>query len=242
MALHVWAERTREELGAVLGEGLVILPIGATEQHGTHLATGTDALIAGSLAESAAREAVHNSPRELILAPTIPVGASDHHFLFGGTLSLQAETVTQVLVDLLRSVGESGGSRALIVNGHGGNTGPCNTAAQVASTRYGMHVGCLNYWSVLPPGFPHEVGHAGVFESSLVRHIAPRLVHAPPPAQPRPVIPAVSGVVVHSQRVWQRLDGYTDQPADATADLGAAWYAQLRDALAERIVELAEAL
>lgn len=242
MALHIWSECTRERLGEIVGEALVILSIGATEQHGPHLPTGTDALIAESLAASAAREAVKDSARELVLAPTIPVGASDHHFPFGGTLSLQAETTTAVLVDLLRSIHECGGSRALIVNGHGGNTGPCNTAAQIASTRYGMHVGYLNYWAVLPWDFPHSVGHAGTFESSLVSHLAPLLVHAPLPAQPRPVPPAVPDVVLHSEVVWRTIDGYTDQPSEADAELGSAWFTQLRDALAERIVALAGAL
>ena len=63
-----------------------MLPVGSTEQHGPHLATGTDALLAAAIAERAAAAAAR--PETILLAPTLAYGASDHHLPFGGTLSL----------------------------------------------------------------------------------------------------------------------------------------------------------
>jgi len=127
---------------------VVVLPIGATEQHGPHLPTGTDSLIVGAVAREAVRRAAGPSTRNLVLTATVR-SALGPSLPLGGTLSLQTETVTGVLLDLLRSVQRAGGSRVFIVNGHGGNRGPCHSAAHAASTRYGMHVGYLDYWALL---------------------------------------------------------------------------------------------
>lgn len=244
MNSYVWSDCTRRLLSEILPEAVVVLPIGATEQHGPHLPTGTDALIVGAIAGQAIRRAAGSSPRELVLAPTIPFGASDHHFPFGGTLSLQNETATGVLLDLLRSVHEAGGSRALIVNGHGGNRGPCHSAAHAASTRYGMHVGYLDYWSLLAedPDAARIPGHAGAFETSMVSHLQPSSVGPVPPPAQRPQPPGADGVVLHSEALWRAIDGYSDQPADARAEDGARWLAACAQALASRITDLAGSL
>jgi creatinine amidohydrolase len=243
MKTYDWAECTRTVLGQILPEAVVVLPIGATEQHGPHLPTGTDALIVGAVAREAVRRAADTTTRALVLAPTIPVGASDHHFPFGGTLSLEAETVTRVLLDLLRSVHHDGGSRVLLVNGHGGNRGPCHSAAQAASVRYGMHVGYLDYWTLLVGnGDGTRIpGHAGAFETSMVAHLNPgAIAELPEPAarQPRPDI---DDVVVHSETIWRAVDGYTDQPANARAEDGERWFRACVESLSARIVDLAAA-
>ena len=46
---------TMDEVGEAAAAGAVaVLPVGATEQHGPHLATGTDTLLAAQVAEAAA--------------------------------------------------------------------------------------------------------------------------------------------------------------------------------------------
>jgi creatinine amidohydrolase len=239
-----WANCTRTLLSDLLVEAVVVLPVGATEQHGPHLPTGTDALIVGAIAGEAVRRAGEFSPRPLVLTPALPFGASDHHFPFGGTLSLQNETVTSVLLDLLRSVHEAGGSRVLIVNGHGGNRGPCHSAAHAASTRFGMHVGYLDYWSLLAddPEAARIPGHAGAFETAMVVHLRPSGVGPLPPPAQRPHRPGADGVVLHSEALWRAIDGYSDQPADARAEDGARWFESCAQALASRITELAGSL
>lgn len=249
MTVHEWSELTREQLGALLPEALVVLAVGATEQHGPHLPTGTDALVVEAVVRGAAAAFV--SERDLVLAPVLAFGASDHHFPFGGTLSLRVETMTEVLLDLARSVAAAGGRRLLIVNGHGGNRGACHSAVQRAATAHGLLAAYADYWELLladappGPGDPPVPGHAGGFESSLVAHLRPELVRelpdrpAPPPdAGPDPGPDPGLGVTVHEQAAWTRIDGFTDRPADADAEAGRRWFDACVAALATRIERL----
>jgi creatinine amidohydrolase len=240
--LH-WAECDRETLRRHLPSALVVLPIGAVEQHGPHLPTGTDAFIVQAIVEAAVRQAAPDAPRDLVLAPTVRFGASDHHFPFGATLSLTVETLTQVLLDLARSVAVAGGRRMLIVNGHGGNRGACHAAAAAAASRHGLSVGHLDYWQLLTGrgGGTPIPGHAGAFETSMVEHLRPALVTGAPHRPSPPAVPEVADVMLHDQEVWRRLDGYTDDPSVATAASGARWFTRCVAQLAERIVAVAGA-
>lgn len=244
MTAYQWHTCDRIVLGSVLPESLVVLPIGAVEQHGPHLPSGTDGMIVAAVTSAAARLAAERAARDVVVAPTVPFGASDHHFPFGATLSLTSETATSVLVDLLRSVGRSGASRVLIVNGHGGNRGPCHSAAHVASTRFRLHAAYVDYWALAPAdeSGPPVPGHAGCFETSLVQHLRPELVGTPPARPAQPAIADVGDVLIHTETVWRALDGYTDTPADAAAQAGASWFDACAAALADRIVELAAVL
>ena len=244
--LH-WADCNRETLRQHLPSALVVLPIGAVEQHGPHLPSGTDAFIVEATVEAAVRRAAPSAPRDLVLAPTLRFGASDHHLPFGATLSLTVETLTQVLLDLARSVAVAGGRRMLIVNGHGGNRGACHAASAAAASRYGLSVGHLDYWQLLagpdddsPSGTPIP-GHAGAFETSMIAHLRPALLAAAPHRPAPPSVPDVPDVMLHDQEIWRHLDGYTDDPFTATAEAGARWFTGCVARLSERIVAVAAA-
>ncbi|MEV5764860.1 creatininase family protein [Micromonospora sp. NPDC052213] len=238
-----WADADRQALAEQLPEAVVLLPVGATEQHGPHLPTGTDALIAEAVCDAAARQAAARSPRPLIVTPVIPVGASEHHLPFGGTLSLSPETLSAVLLDLARSVAMQGGRRLVLVNGHGGNVGVCHAVAAAASTRYGLAVGHVDYWRMAEaePEVPVP-GHAGEFETSLVLVLRPEMVGDRAGRGRVPVPPAVPGVDLHTADAWQAIDGYTDRPEAADADTGRRRFGRLVTQLADRIVEIARVL
>lgn len=238
MSATRWADSDRESLRALLPESLVVLAVGATEQHGPHLATGTDALLASTVAERAADLAAPGAARPIVLAPPVPFGASDHHLPFGGTLSLGPETLLAVLGDLARSIAVQGGRRLVVVNGHGGNVGVCHAFAGAASTRHDLTVSCVDYWQLLGPG-EGVPGHAGEFETSLVLAVRPELVRAVKPRDTTPTVATVSDVDVHSGQIWQDIDGYTDRPELADADTGRDRLARAVAALADRLTELA---
>jgi len=82
--MSIWSDLTRDEVGAAARSGAVaVLPVGAVEQHGPHLATGADAV----LAEHAAKAAVERTGD--VMLPVLAYGCSlGHTEHWPGTLSL----------------------------------------------------------------------------------------------------------------------------------------------------------
>lgn len=94
---------------------VALIPVGSTEQHGPHLPLGTDFLTAKALAEEAAAET------GAICTPAIPVGLSEHHRQFWGTLWVTPEHFRGYVRGIATSLAYHGIGRIIYVNGHGGN-------------------------------------------------------------------------------------------------------------------------
>jgi creatinine amidohydrolase/Fe(II)-dependent formamide hydrolase-like protein len=107
---------------------LVLLPVGAIEQHGPHLPLDTDAFDADWLARQVATACSH--PKPLVL-PLIPYGVSYHHEDFPGTLSVRNETMAQIVYDVGMGAARCGATKLVIINGHGGNGPALAFAAQM---------------------------------------------------------------------------------------------------------------
>lgn len=238
-----WDDSTRGELDHVLPESLVLFATGAVEQHGPFLPTGTDTILARTTLERAASIASAGSSRDLVIAPFAPIGASDHHLPFGGTLSLSPVTMLAVLGDVLSSAASAGARRVLIVNGHGGNTGVIHAAAAGASSRSGLAVATLDYWRLSPAHAPGPVpGHAGRFETSLMLAVRPDLVDDRPERLDPPPIARPDAVDLHSAAEWAAIDGYTDHPEEGDSVVGGRILEDIVRALATRIAETAAML
>mgnify|MGYP001768066516 CR=1 FL=1 len=93
----------------------LILVIGSTEQHGRHLTFSTDVWQPWDIARRA------GDRTGVLIAPPVNYGMSLHHLGFPGSLSLQPQTLSAIVSDLLASAYRHGFRRILIVNGHGGN-------------------------------------------------------------------------------------------------------------------------
>jgi mycofactocin system creatininase family protein len=156
MSAERLAEATSPEVEARAAAGpmALLVPLGATEQHGPHLPIGTDVVIAVALAEGAAAEVPG-----AIVAPPMPYGSSGEHWDFAGTLSIGAEATELILVELARSASATFG-RVLFVNGHGGNAVPLTAAVR----RLREESREVRAWS---PRFGGDA-HAGRTETSLM--------------------------------------------------------------------------
>jgi mycofactocin precursor peptide peptidase len=140
----------------------LLLPLGATEQHGPHLPLETDTLIATALADAAA-----GSRPDVAVAPALPYGSSGEHAGFPGTLSLGQAAVEAAIVELVRSADEFAG--VTLVAWHGGNAEPVARAV-VRLRGEGRDV---HAWE---PTLSGGDAHAGRIETSLMLAIAPALV------------------------------------------------------------------
>jgi creatinine amidohydrolase len=113
----VWLnELTWPDVAAYLErpDRIVLIPVGATEQHGAAGPLGVDTYVATSLAEdTAVRSGV-------LCCPPIWFGDSEFHMGFPGTIALRTETLMAVMLDVISSLLRHGFNRIMVINGHKG--------------------------------------------------------------------------------------------------------------------------
>ncbi len=162
---------------------VVLLPLGAIEQHGPHLSVSTDTDLVSSVALAAEKLLADN----ILLCPTLPFGSSNHHLLFGGTISLSPATYTQAIIELVESLIESGFRRIVLLNGHGGNITPVKHALAILSGKFDAtinpNIAFATYWELGgkkfagdPPMESPALSHACEYETSLMLHLFPEKV------------------------------------------------------------------
>ena len=229
-----WQDLTTVDFDDLDPESTVaVLPVGAIEQHGPHLPVETDALIAGRIAE-AAIEAVRDLP--VLLLPLMPVGKSNEHIDFPGTLTLPAETLISVWREIGESVARSGIRKLLFINAHGGQPQVMEIVARELRVRRQMLCVTSSWWHMgLPDGLipaderRHGI-HGGLVETSLVLHLAPDLVCMDKAEDFRPVMAEIAGDNEKLTYVggvgigWQAQDihpaGVAGNAAAATPEIG----------------------
>lgn len=102
---------------AVALRKMVVLPIGAIQQHGPHLPVDADMLIVTTLALAAAAQ----RPERVLVAPTLPYSYNLEAMDFPGTVSVAARTFMDLCVSLVKSFAYHGFDHILLLNGFGPN-------------------------------------------------------------------------------------------------------------------------
>jgi creatinine amidohydrolase len=173
------ANLTSSQTGEALQElEMVLIPVGAHEQHGPALPVSTDALTAQVLS---ALTAALLRPRVGVL-PVIPWGVSWQHQGRPGTITLREETLIAIVLDQVDSLYRQGVQRIVLVNTHGGNTPALTVAAERAKRELGVPMVAPVYAYTLLANAAREVlgdqaiGHGGGDEASAVLAIRPDLV------------------------------------------------------------------
>ncbi|XVQ15791.1 mycofactocin biosynthesis peptidyl-dipeptidase MftE [Spirillospora sp. CA-255316] len=197
----------------VQADPLVLVPVGSTEQHGPHLPLSTDTLIAQAVAGGAAEVLRPRSAAPVLVAPAVAFGASGEHAGFPGTISIGHEVLRAVIVETVRSLALWAG-RVVFVNGHGGNVASLDAAvSRMRAEGHGTAwAGCE---------FPGGDAHAGATETSVMLHLAPRLVRpfGAVTGDSRPLAALMPDLIAHGVRAVSP-SGVLGDPAGATAEEG----------------------
>jgi creatinine amidohydrolase len=218
-----WERLTWPEIESLLGDGppqVALLPVGATEQHGPHLPTGTDTIIATELCRMVS--ACTGAP----VLPGLPIGCSyGHGTLLPGTLSLTPERLADTVRDVVGWAAESGIRRVLAVNGHFGNQTPLALAGDhLRHERPDLRFGVLNWWTLTPAIAAETLAdgqdvHANRAETALMMALAPddvrldQLTLADDPDRTEDLVFRYTAPVLSR-------NGVTGRPSEATPELG----------------------
>jgi mycofactocin system creatininase family protein len=216
------AEMTWPDVAQAVANGMttVILPLGATEQHGPHLPLGTDTFRAEALAERLA-----STLPDALVAPALPIGCSDEHSGFAGLLSLDHATLAGVIVDCARRMAAWRVRRLVLLSAHGGNGQALElAAARLSEELPGLQVLVLGSSTTVSDallavaeaeGISGEaVGlHAGDGETSEMLCLRPDLVHM------ERIVPGYAGPMAE---VMPRLLEAGLRPVTPTGTLGEA--------------------
>ena len=181
---RAWADQTATDLtGVAHRDPVVVLPMGAIEQHGPHLPLSTDVDIGWGLLEAAFLRLDASFPAYHL--PMQAIGASDEHADVGGTLTLEGHTAVETIVAMGRAVARAGIRRLVVSNSHGGNRPVIDLAALRLRREEGLLV-VKAHWFRFPrptgesvPASEWEHGlHGGAVETAMMLHLRPDAVRA----------------------------------------------------------------
>jgi creatinine amidohydrolase len=219
---------------------LVILVLGACENHGDHMPFGSDFIFPTEVAKRVATKMSN-----VIVLPTIPYGVSLHHDKFQMTMSINPETMVNIISDLLTSLIQNKIRRVLIINGHDGNIAPIEIAARSIKNKYSeMTIACLESWWILVGQIRKDLfevwdglGHGGEAETSAVLAVRPDLVDLE--SAPKDVIPKLPENI----RIFWKFDeltstGATGSPKKANIRKGQEIVQIIEDILLSFIKEM----
>lgn len=175
---------------AELTDKIVVVPLGANEQHGHHLPLLTDSMIGGEIVRRASEELGDSA----LFLPMQWLGHSPHHLEFPGTVSVSSDTYIRMIEDITESLIRGGFRRILFFNSHAGNMTPTSLALGNVQMRHASANPDL--WLLLSSWFTlaaqaisesgafkqSKISHACEWETSQIMAIRPELVKSERPA------------------------------------------------------------
>ncbi len=243
-----WSRLKASEIRALAERNaIVIVPIGATEQHGPHLPTMVDARLVTEVAQRAARIVARSEP--IVLLPTIPFGMSEHHMSLSGTITLDYATMYGVIRAVVTSAMRHGFKRIFVLNGHGGNTTALQNMVGELTVEFKLPFATGTYWDIAAKSIASLLDrqkallHACEAETSMVMAMAPELVNPDELSQMHgPYIPGLSAIPTVNEGVyrWRQLSsrspiGVIGDATTASADKGEKLLAAISADVAEAL-------
>ena len=233
-----------ENIRAAAKDAILILPVGATEQHGPHLPLTVDTEIPVRIASMVAEKL------KGIVAPPIPYGArslpqSGGGHTFPGTINIRGSVLTDYLRDIIAGYIASGFRSIVILNGHYENESFIFEAVEHCrqdGILEGTKIIAVSWWSLVPdelldklfgghfPGWHAE--HASACETSIMLNLRSDLVGPTRVDNKTPPRPGIYLYPAEPSRISNR--GVLGRTSPATAEIGRA----LCDAICSELIGL----
>jgi len=230
-----WDLSTREFSELDMASIVAILPIGAVEQHGPHLPVRVDAAINAGIIQRAVELKPDDLP--LLVMPALPIGKSDEHLAYPGTLSLPYEVLGKVWFEVAKSAWRAGIRKLIFWNSHGGQPQLMEMVCRQLRIELGMFAVSASWFRTIDASdlySAHELNHGihgGESETSMMLHLHPELVqmqHADDFVSASVALEATGGILTPEGGIgfgWMaqdlHLSGTTGNAAAADAERGA---------------------
>ncbi|MCC6147571.1 MAG: creatininase family protein [Anaerolineaceae bacterium] len=231
--------------------GIAIVPVGAVEEHGPHLPTGTDSIETYEIGLQAAKKA------GVVITPPVWFGNSRSFMDFPGTITVNPDSLKMYVRDIVLSLVQHGFNRPIILDGHGGNYGIFDILVEDIMLEQQvkvLHVRCWELATMPKPGsVPPYDGHGGSSETSAMLYLCPDDVDVDKFTDSKPeieltkygsVFPSPSGLYSKGPAVYPLMmgemvkDGHHGDPKFGSAERGK----DLLEVKINALVELLEAL
>ena len=218
------------QIGEVARRGaLVLLPVGQTEEHGPHLPTGTDAMIADELASRIEKALEGELP--VVVMDTVCYGYSVKLVAdWPGTVRLSHETLTDMLREICGSLAAMGFRKIAIINSHGNHPGLLEGVSRRVGDDHGVDVPVLDVGGLVADtirryaeGGDGASCHAGEMETSVMLRLRPDLVRTdqyPDGDRVRVKSPVSDGVFWSTWWRQKSRSGVYGDPRTASAEKG----------------------
>jgi creatinine amidohydrolase len=180
---------------------VVLIPVGAIEQHGPHLPVDVD----NRIVEWLCREAARQRPDLLMTIPPIHYGFNEHNMGFPGTVTVEVQHFLDYVGDVARSFVRQGHKRVVLVNSHGSNSMLCALIARnVVNSSDDALAAAVDHWALsrdlaatLRDSAVGGMAHACEYETSWYLFLDPESVHME--------LATVDMVEHHTRWVWVDL-------------------------------------
>jgi creatinine amidohydrolase len=211
---------------------VVMIPIGAIEQHGPHLPINTDILIAEYFADELSRVVPARANIDVLVAPSIPYTYAKPSTVLPGTMSVRGDVFIHYVRDILRDFIRQGFTKIAFVNSHYENTDFLLEAADQATEGLtNTKILMVIWWEFCAEDVLREISggvyqgaksdHAAVIETAIVLAAAPQVVRQEKLVAADDKAPPYRGfrVVPWDRTRWPRT-GVFSVASKSTSDMG----------------------